>query len=134
MCPAESRLRSSAELLFGDRRTDGAPLKSALHQIIRNHTVIPYTSTSTDFWDALKVLDEDPANPASILRVYNGVSWPKSDTARLHFAPTAKRLIYLFQSGGATWLNTQVHEGWASLVEVPEIQRMLIRLAWSEKA
>ncbi len=58
----------------------GAALKSALHEIIRSHTVIPYTSTSTDVWNALKVLDEDPANPANVLLIYTGVSRSKSDT------------------------------------------------------
>lgn len=58
----------------------GTALKSALHLIIKNHTVIPYNSTSIDVWDALKELDEDPENPANVLLVYSGVSWPKSDT------------------------------------------------------
>ena len=42
----------------------GAALKAALHDIIDGHTVLPYTAVATDTWDALKVLDEDPANPA----------------------------------------------------------------------
>lgn len=58
----------------------GAALKTALNEIIRGHTVIPYTSTATDVWNALKVLDEDPADPANVLLIYSGVSSPKSDT------------------------------------------------------
>lgn len=58
----------------------GSSLKSALHNIIDGHTVIPYTSTATDAWDALQVLDEDPANPANVILIYSGVSSPKSDT------------------------------------------------------
>ncbi len=58
----------------------GTALKTALNQIIRGHTVIPYTSTATDVWDALKVLDEDPANPANVFLIYTGVSSPKTDT------------------------------------------------------
>lgn len=64
----------------GTTGLSGAALKSSLHGIIRNHIVIPYTSTATDVWDALKVLDEDPANPNNVILVYNGVSRPKTDT------------------------------------------------------
>ncbi len=58
----------------------GTALKTALNEIIRGHTVIPYTSSATDVWDALKVLDEDPANPANVFLIYTGTSSPKSDT------------------------------------------------------
>ena len=57
----------------------GAELKSALQIIIRNHTVIPYTSTATDTWDALKVLDEDPLNFSNVVLIYSGFSVPKSE-------------------------------------------------------
>ena len=57
----------------------GPALKSALQLIIRNHTVIPYTATGTDTWDAVKVLDEDPAEPLNVLLVYSGFSVPKSE-------------------------------------------------------
>jgi len=56
----------------------GAALKSALHEIIKGHTVLPYTATPTDTWDALKVLDEDPANAANVLLLYSGYSVPKA--------------------------------------------------------
>jgi hypothetical protein len=39
----------------------GQELRQALHVIIRGHTVIPYSSSSFDTSDALKVLDEDSA-------------------------------------------------------------------------
>lgn len=58
----------------------GSALKSALHDLIDGHKVIPYTSTATDVWDALQVLDEDPGNPANVILVYNGVSIAKTDT------------------------------------------------------
>ncbi|MES2920253.1 MAG: endonuclease [Verrucomicrobiota bacterium] len=58
----------------------GTALKAALHQIIRGHHIVPYTSTSTDVWDALKVLDEDPENSANVILVYSGVSRSKTDT------------------------------------------------------
>ena len=57
----------------------GDALKSALHDIIDGHTVLPYTATPTDTWDALKVLDEDPGNSLNVLLMYSGYSVPKSE-------------------------------------------------------
>ena len=34
------------------------------------HTVIPYTSTSIDCWDALSILDADLNTPNSVLLIY----------------------------------------------------------------
>jgi endonuclease I len=58
----------------------GPALKAALHSIIRNHTVIPYTAYWTDTWDALKVLDQDPLNPANVRLIYSNGSVPAWDT------------------------------------------------------
>ena len=41
--------------------------------------MIPYTSTATDTWDALKLLDEAPANPLNVVLIYSGFSVPKSE-------------------------------------------------------
>ena len=57
----------------------GPALKAALHAIINGHTVLPYTAVATDTWDALKVLDEDPANPANVLLIYSGYTVLKSE-------------------------------------------------------
>lgn len=57
----------------------GSALKAALQGIIKNHTVVPYTSTSTDTWDALKVLDEDPTDSNNVVLVYSGLVDQKSD-------------------------------------------------------
>ncbi|MBA4107628.1 MAG: hypothetical protein C0485_17985 [Pirellula sp.] len=48
----------------------GTTLKSQLHDIIDNHTVISYDGART----ALQDTDEDPNNPARILLVYNRIS------------------------------------------------------------
>jgi endonuclease I len=49
----------------------GPALRQALHSIIRQHQVVPYSSSSqTDAADALKVLDQDPANPNNVLLIY----------------------------------------------------------------
>ncbi len=53
----------------------GTPLRTALHNIIKGHTVITYTSTRTP----LETLDQDPANSANIILIYERTTWPKSD-------------------------------------------------------
>jgi endonuclease I len=49
-------------------------LKSALNQIIDNHTEYTYTSSSTDVWDILKETDKDPNNPDNVILIYSGIS------------------------------------------------------------
>ncbi len=53
----------------------GSPLRSALHNIIKGHTVISYTSTRTP----LENLDQDPANSANLILLYERTTWPKAD-------------------------------------------------------
>ena len=52
-------------------------LRLSLHEIIDDHTVFPYTSSSTDTWDILEGADENPSNPAHILDVYKNASYQK---------------------------------------------------------
>ncbi|GAB4319057.1 MAG: hypothetical protein Kow00127_11200 [Bacteroidales bacterium] len=52
----------------------GTSLKSALHGIIDNHTSISYTQVI----DALKVLEEDPANSSNVILFYKRTSQSKS--------------------------------------------------------
>lgn len=57
----------------------GQQLKDALYNIIKDHTVIPYSSgTQTDTHEALAVIDEDPNNSNNVLLHYAGTSVPKS--------------------------------------------------------
>ncbi len=50
----------------------GTDLESALHGIIAKHTVLTY---SPGVWDALEVLDANPADPANqVLLIYSGLS------------------------------------------------------------
>lgn len=57
--------------------TDDA-LKAALHEAINDHQVYPYTSTDTDTWDILSIIDEDPLVPANVLGVYSRRSISKT--------------------------------------------------------
>ena len=52
-------------------------LKEALHQIISNHVVFQYTSSSTDTWDILQLSDQDPQNHDNMILVYTGRSQDK---------------------------------------------------------
>ena len=57
----------------------GTTLKAALQTIIKGQTVVPYTSTATDTWDALKVLDQDAVSADNVVLIYSGLSALKSD-------------------------------------------------------
>ncbi|MGA5299630.1 endonuclease [Nucisporomicrobium flavum] len=53
----------------------GASLKSALHGIITSGvTTLSYDAV----WNALKVTDQDPANPSNVILVYSGISRSKT--------------------------------------------------------
>ena len=54
-----------------------AALRASLHEIIDDHTKIPYTSTSTDTWDVLELADQDPNDSGRILDIYLNASYPK---------------------------------------------------------
>jgi hypothetical protein len=49
-------------------------LKSALNQIIDNHTEFYYTSSDTDVLDILKETDRDPNNADNVILIYSGIS------------------------------------------------------------
>jgi len=69
----------------------GAELKSALHDIISDHTRYPYTSTSTDVWDILKETDEDPENTDNVILIYTGRSQPKIENSGESSTPGSNR-------------------------------------------
>ncbi|NXY93315.1 endonuclease [Streptomyces sp. BR123] len=52
----------------------GAALKAALHDIVKNQSRIGYDAV----WNALKVTDQDPANPNNVILLYSGRSQSKS--------------------------------------------------------
>lgn len=57
----------------------GEALKSALNQIIRNHTVYSYSPCT---WEILREADEDPNNSANVIGIYTRRSIPKADQDR----------------------------------------------------
>jgi endonuclease I len=52
----------------------GLQLKSALHNIIKNHVEYKYTSDTTDVWDILKQTDQDTNNTDNVIEIYTGWS------------------------------------------------------------
>ena len=59
---------TTAEGLSGDE------LKTALYNVIKDHTEYPYTSSSTDVWDILKETDRDTADASHVILFYTGWS------------------------------------------------------------
>jgi len=57
--------------------SSASALRSALHNLIDDHTKIPYTASTTDTWDALKLADQDPLNSGRILDIYKNASYLK---------------------------------------------------------
>lgn len=69
-------------------------LRNSIHNIIKDHTRYPYTSSAVDTWDVLEIADEDQDNASNVVTIYqndsNGKqgggnsfynrehSWPKS--------------------------------------------------------
>ena len=72
------RGRAAAGLLRHGRGKSGAELRAALNLILTNATVVPYSSTAADTSDALRVLDEDPANTNNVILIYARRSEPKT--------------------------------------------------------
>lgn len=57
--------------------SSASQLRCSLHATIRNHTVYPYSASTTDTWDVLEIADEDPASGTRILDVYRNRSYLK---------------------------------------------------------
>ena len=84
-------------------RKDWISLSKKLYTLLYDsHNLIPYTSSATDVWDALKVLDRDPANSSQVWLIYANRSAASSHHGdstgwnREHIVP---RSYGLFRSG-----------------------------------
>ncbi|MDQ2179563.1 endonuclease [Marinifilum sp. D714] len=60
----------------------GSELKTTLHNIIKGHTELPYTSSEFDVWDALDQADQDPDNENNVILIYTGRSIPKAEKSK----------------------------------------------------
>jgi endonuclease I len=83
--------------------TSPETVRATVHDIIDNHTKIPYTSSSTDTWNVLELADQDPNNSGRIIDVYKNTSYIKhgagnDDYNREHTWPKS----YGFPNDGST--------------------------------
>jgi endonuclease I len=64
---------------YYDTADDSSPeaLRTSLHEIIDDHTRIPYTSSDTDTWDVLEQADQDRENSQRIVTLYRNASFAK---------------------------------------------------------
>mmetsp|Transcript_4287 Transcript_4287/g.7291 ORF Transcript_4287/g.7291 Transcript_4287/m.7291 type:complete len:522 (-) Transcript_4287:304-1869(-) len=72
-CELSSFYSSIPELSNGKPTTrDGwESVLNKLNNLLEDtHVTVPYTSTSTDVWDALRVLDRDPSNSSNVWLLY----------------------------------------------------------------
>ncbi|MGD9484898.1 endonuclease [Streptomyces sp. TRM70308] len=70
-----SGLSGSAGYYDAAHGKTGAELKAALHTIVSDQTTLTYSQV----WAALRVTDEDPANPANVVLLYSGRSQSEYD-------------------------------------------------------
>lgn len=105
-CDVPTYYESIPQLFEGQpaTRDDWIALAVSLRDLLQStHTVIPYTSSSgTDVWDALQVVDSDPNDPTRVMLLYSNRSVPFSphgnseDWNREHVLPKS---YGLFESG-----------------------------------
>lgn len=83
LVPAAAQYDPPAGYYASAEGLTGPALKSALHNIIDDHTIVAYDGGES--FQALRSLDQDPNNSSRVLTVYSGTSEPK------------------FADGGLTW-------------------------------
>jgi endonuclease I len=71
----------SGDYYAGVDTSSGPALEAWLHNRIKDHVAYPYTSSTTDTWDILRMADEDPMNPDNVVDVYKNVSYPKTSSS-----------------------------------------------------
>ena len=62
----------------GINTSSAAALRTSLHALIQKSTKIPYTASTTDTWNALDFVDEDPLDSSRILDIYRNITYPKA--------------------------------------------------------
>jgi len=49
-------------------------LRNTIHDVIKDHTRFPYTSSAVDTWDVLEIADEDQDNAGNVVTIYQNDS------------------------------------------------------------
>lgn len=76
-CDVDSYYASVSKYLASEptSREEWSSLIDALEDLLQStHTVIPYSASTTDVWDALGVLDADEENPSKVVEIYSNRS------------------------------------------------------------
>ena len=80
LCPALLQAGPPPGYYDSAQGKTGADLRAALHSIVHNHHVLPYSgSTHPNTGDAIRFLDEDPANTNNVLAIYSRYSIVKTN-------------------------------------------------------
>lgn len=58
--------------------SSASALRTSLHNLIDDHSKIPYTATTTDVWDVLDRAEQDPLNSTRVLDIYKNASYAKA--------------------------------------------------------
>lgn len=66
-----------------------ATFRLTLHNVLDDHTKIPYSSSATDTWDVLEAADQDPDNSSNVLELYRNTSIPKQGGGEFVLQPRA---------------------------------------------
>lgn len=94
--------------------SSSAAMRTSLHEIIDDHTVIPYSSSQFDTWDAVVLLDESPTDSSKVLDVYRNRLFDKTaqTTAwnREHVWPNSRG----FDDQGSSPPYTDLHHMFAA--------------------
>ena len=62
----------------GVNTSSAATLRASLHAIIQASTKIPYSASTTDTWDVLDFVDEDPLDSGKVLDIYKNTPYLKA--------------------------------------------------------
>jgi endonuclease I len=98
----------------------GTALRSALHEIIDDHTRLPYTSSQPDTWDAIHLADEAPGDAARILDLYRNRTflkadhWSSSNTSGWNREHSWPKSYGFTDDGDCNYPYTDVHHLFAS--------------------
>jgi hypothetical protein len=76
------------------------PTRAEVRDRVWGHTAIPYTSSSTDVWDVLKLSDRDPANPTRVRLVYSGAAVLPGAPGQEYAAGWSREHLYPQSLGG----------------------------------
>ncbi|HEX7878407.1 MAG TPA: endonuclease, partial [Candidatus Eisenbacteria bacterium] len=88
-----------------------ALLRSTLHNVIKDHTRYPYTSSGTDTWTILEIADQNPANSGQSIDLYRNRALTKfgGGTGPYNREHTWPNSYGFPNDGGANYPYTDCH-------------------------